>query len=178
MGLAQGDTELRDCHEPGMGWHGANGLSRGRGVQSEAAHAWVGVRVLGGCECRARSRLLGAAGLCQLPGPPAPGQSVPLSPWGHAAGGHSSPRCPRPRGRARHCRGSPGLCLAGHGTHLRLDPPTRGPLTILVTERLQEMDEQSQWGSLGTCHPPATPSPAPQPAGHPSSSTHPSWGTP
>lgn len=88
----------------------------------------------------------GTAGQCQPPGPPAPGQSVPLSPQGHEAGGHSTPRCPLPRASARHRR-DPGM---GHPPPP--GPPTRVPLTILVTVGLQEKDSQSQRGSLGTCH--------------------------
>lgn len=197
----------RELREQGQGWHGAGTGVRGcRGAVTGLARSWHGdrpqlgvggvgqtrrgwhrteghraplpARGVGASGCWGAAgaghgaTASGTAGQCQPPGPPAPGQSVPLSPRGHAAGGHSTPRCPLPRASARHRR-DPGM---GHPPPP--GPPTRGPLTILVTEGLQEKDRQSQPGSLGTCHPsPAAPSrcrkPQPQlPWGDPFYSTH------
>lgn len=193
MGWHGADMGLRDRHGTGMGlvrgwhwgrhwvgtavgcWHGGHGAAVGvRGCHGAEGHRAPLPTRGWGCQGAAgaghRATALGMAGQCQPPWPPAPGQSVPLSPRGHAAGGHSSPRRPLPYSSARHRRGSPGLCPTGLG-----HPPLPGSPHLGAThhpgDRRAARDGRAE--SAGLPWGPATPWPPPPSAGDPPSrSTH------
>lgn len=179
MGLAQVGTGLPwgSWVDTGLagGWHGGGGLARGRGTQGLEGGGRGGAWAQSHCledrgavpTTRDRQR---------------PGQSVPLSPRGHAAGGHRVPwrllpHPPTPRRLAP--PGSPGPPCPSRtgGTQCHPDDPPQppqGPLTILGTEGLQETGGHSQRGHATFLPPPppppaarATPRPAPQHPGHP-----------
>lgn len=128
MGLSRGchgsGTQLA-CGQTPAG-HEARGINMGGLAQDRGHREPLPTRGEGASGCWGAAgaghsaTASGPAGQCQPPGQPAPGQSVPLSPRGHAAGGHSTPRrrCPAP---------VPGTAgIPGWGTHLRPDPPPGG----------------------------------------------------
>lgn len=109
--------------------------------------------MLGGCGRRAQRHRFGASGAVPAAGAASSGTKRPLVPAGSRGGWAQHATLPLTRASARHRR-DPGM---GHPPPP--GPPTRGPLTILVTEGLQEKGQAESARLPGDMSPhPATPS--------------------